>query len=228
MSNTGKSCISGWWLSAILALFLWYRNANYDRILAGYIFLNGLIQLIEYGIYSGADPKQSGQSLFIILWMQCLILGIGVFLFFKQIDKSVATQGQQILSSIAEANLILFSILFIGALIVSIFYNWDLRGTYNDNGYIEWTSSSDTLLGNWNLMYLLGIFLPFLLLLAYYSWASISITILLLYLLLTGIYVTINYPTNTLLSTWSYYMIGFAFLVWFLGLGETYSTGKIL
>ena len=66
---------------ALMSLFLWYRNQRYDRALSVFIFTLAMVQLIEYGIHSGADPEQSGRALFITLWLQCLVLAIGVYIF---------------------------------------------------------------------------------------------------------------------------------------------------
>lgn len=218
-----KTSISEWWLFALVALFLWYRNENYDRVMASYVFITGLIQLVEYGIYSGADALQAGRSIFIILWIQCLVLNIGVFLFLRDYNETDSSPLRQIVGTISGWILILYSVIFVVALFLLFTENWNLKGELSNNGYVEWKTEDTSILGNWNFLYLLGILIPFFLLLAYYSWADLHIAILLLYLVLSGVYVMIYYPTNSQLSMWSYYSIGFAFLAWFLGIFPSYN-----
>jgi len=113
MSWNAKSSIVSWWILALMSLFLWYRNEKYDRALSVFIFTIGLVQLIEYGIHSGTDPTQSGRALFIILWLQCLVLAIGVFIFIKSsTDPDNPSITENVVNIIAGWNLFLFAIIF--------------------------------------------------------------------------------------------------------------------
>jgi hypothetical protein len=111
MSCTGKSSVTAFWILLMMSLFLWYRNERYDRTLSVFVFTLGIIQLIEYGVQSGANPNQSGRMLFITLWLQCLVLAIGIFIFITGSPNSDNT--------IISWNIGIFSVIFVIAIILS-------------------------------------------------------------------------------------------------------------
>jgi len=208
----------------MMALFLWYRNELYDRALAIFVLMLGLIQLIEYGIHSGADPQQSGHALYITLWLQCLVLAIGVFLFIKSAVDTEINQGgeptlsENIITTIAGWNLILFAIVFVVALVLSFTSGATFSGAPGPSGHIEWYMNDGFLLGRWGWLYLIGLFVPLILIFAYFAWADIGIAILILYGVLSAAYVLANYPPAAFSSMWCYLAIGFAFLAWMIGI----------
>lgn len=203
----------------MMALFLWYRNERYDRALAIFVLTLGLIQLIEYGIHSGADPEQSGRALYITLWLQCLVLAIGVFLFINSsIDPEQPTISDNIIHAIAGWNLFLFAIIFVVTLVLSFTSGSKFSGAPGESGHIEWSKDGGSLLGNIGWLYIIGIFLPLALIFAYYSWADIGIAVLILYGVLSFAYVAANYPISSFSSMWCYIAVGFAFLAWFMGI----------
>jgi hypothetical protein len=219
MCFSSKASISSWWILALMSLFLWYRNERYDRALSVFVFTLGLIQLIEYGIHSGTDPNQSGRALFITLWLQCLVLAIGVFLF---IDGSYNAENpsttETIVHTISGWNLFLFAIIFVVGMIMSFTSDWIFSATPGPSGHIEWYMNGGSLLGKWGWLYLIGLFVPMFLIFAYYAWADVGIAILILYGILSAMYVISNYPSNAFSSMWCYLSIGFAFLAYFLGI----------
>ena len=89
------------------------------------------------------------------------------------------------------------------------------------SGYIEWYVNNDSMLGRWGWLYFLGIFTPLTLIFAYYLWADLQIAILILYGILSALYVFANYNSLAFSSVWSYLMVGFAFLAWFMGMLST-------
>ena len=219
MCFSAKASISSWWILALMSLFLWYRNEKYDRALSVFVFTLGLIQLIEYGIHSGADSAQSGRALFITLWLQCLVLAIGVFLFINgSYDSESASTTQRVVRIISGWNLFLFAIIFVVGLIMSFTAGWTFSGAPGSSGHIEWELNGGSLLGNWGWLYLIGLFVPMFLIFAYYAWADIAIAILILYGILSAAYVIANYPSNAFSSMWCYLSLGFAFLAYFLGI----------
>lgn len=216
---TAKASITSWWILAMMSLFLWYRNEKYDRALSVFVFTLGLIQLIEYGIHSGADPDQSGRALYITLWLQCLVLAIGVFLFISDsVDPDNPTLTENIVHTIAGWNLFLFAIVFVVALILSFISDNTFSGAPGKSGHIEWYMNDGMILGNWGWLYIIGLFVPLILIFAYYMWADIAIAILILYGALSAVYVMTNYPPNAFSSMWCYLSLGFAFLAFFLGI----------
>ena len=220
MCYTAKASITAWWILAMMALFLWYRNEAYDRAIAIFVFTLGLIQLIEYGIHSGADPMQSGQALYITLWLQCLVLAIGVFIFIKStIDNTDdPTLTENIVATIAGWNLFLFAVVFIVALVIALSSESSFSGAPGSSGHIEWYKDGGFILGRWGWLYLIGLFAPLILIFAYYTWADIGIAVLILYGVLSAAYVLANYPLAAFSSMWCYLAIGFAFLAWMIGI----------
>jgi hypothetical protein len=218
MSYNAKLSISSWWILVLMALFLWYRNEKYDRALSIFVFTLGLIQLIEYGIYSGADPKQSGQAIFLTLWLQCLVLAIGVFTFINNTITSTATTTQNIAHVIAGFNLFLFSIIFVICLVISFSPDISLTASLNSNEQIIWNQNNSSILNKWEWLYLIGIFIPLFLIFAYYMWADLEIAILILYGIFSVTYITTHYKITSFDNLWCYLTVGFVFLAWFLGI----------
>lgn len=220
MCFSAKASITSWWILAMFSLFLWYRNQDYDRALSVFVFTLALVQLIEYGIHSQTDPKQSGRALFITLWLQCLVLAITVFLFIegaRDVDNSTVTQN--VVHTIAGWNLFLFAIVFVIALVLS--FNDEFWAAPGPSGYIEWSNNGGSLLGHWGWLYIVGIFTPLFLIFAYYMWADIKIAILIIYGALSAAYVLVNYPTNIFGTIWAYLSVLFAALAWCLGIIPT-------
>ena len=219
MCFTAKASVTSWWILALLSLFLWYRNQQYDRALSIFVFTLGLVQLLEYGIHSGADPQQSGRALFITLWLQCLVLAIGVFIFINGArDPDNPTLSETIVHTIAGWNLFLFAIIFVVALVLSFTTESTFSGAPGESGHIEWYMNGGPLLGKWGWLYIIGILVPLLLIFAYYMWADIRIAILIIYGALSAAYVLSNYPPAAFSSMWCYLAVFFAFLAWFLGM----------
>ena len=224
MCFTAKASITSWWILAMMALFLWYRNEKYDRALSIFVFTLGLVQLLEYGIHSGADPNHSGRALFITLWLQCLVLAIGVFIFINDSkNQHNPTMTENIVHTIAGWNLFLFSIIFVISLIFSFASDNTFSGAPGSSGHIEWYMNDGHLLGKWGWLYIVGIFVPLFLIFAYYMWADVQIAVLIIYGTLSAAYVLSNYPLNAFSSMWCYLSIGFAFLAFFLGIIPSYT-----
>lgn len=227
MCYTAKASVTSWWILALIALFLWYRNERYDRALAVFVLTLGLIQLIEYGVHSRADPQQSGRAIYITLWLQTLVLAIGVFVFIRSQIGDTATISESIIHTIAGWNLFLFAIVFVVALVLAFTSGAQFSAAPGPSGHIEWYQNGGSLLGSWGWLYLVGIFLPLVLLFAYYCWADIPTAVLILYGALSAAYVVANYPSAAFSSMWCYIAVGFAFLAWFLGIipaGQSTST----
>lgn len=223
MCFTAKASVTSWWILALLAFFLWYRNERYDRALAVFVFTLGLIQLIEFGIHSGADPSQSGQALFITLWLQCLVLAIGVFIFINSMQEGVnSTLTQNVVHTIAGWNLFLFSIIFVVMLILSFTSYATFSAAPGPSGHIEWymirNGEREPILGNWGWLYLIGLFVPLILTFGYYLWADAGIAILIIYGVLSAAYVLVNYPPEAFTSMWCYLAVFFGFLAWTIGI----------
>lgn len=201
----------------MMSLFIWYRNERFDRALAIFVFALGLIQLIEYGVHSGVSPGQAGQALFLTLWLQCLVLSIGVFVFIKGArDPDETSTRENVVSLISGWNVVLFAVVFLAAVIYSFTANFSAAP--GPSGHVEWYTNGGAFLGRWGWLYLVGVFGSLFLLFAFYNFADLSLAILILYGLLSFAYVARNFERQAFTSMWCYFSVGFAFLVWFLGI----------
>ena len=224
-----KSSVTAWWLLAMMSLFLWYRNDKYDRALSIFVFTLGLSQLIEYGFCCGTDPQQTCKTLFLTLWLQCLVLAIGVFVFIKgSQNPDTPNFTQSMVHTIAGFNLFLFSIIFVIALVLTFVADMKFSGEHNKDGHIKWQLNNGSLLGNWTWLYLIGIFVPLFLIFAFYLWADIGIATLIIYGALSLAYIMMHYTETAYSSMWSYLTVGFAFLAWFTGILSPTTTTHII
>lgn len=224
MCFSAKASVSAWWILALLALFLWYRNDAYDRALAPFVLALGLIQLIEYGIHNNANGSQGGKALFITLWLQCLLLAIGVYIFIKVELAKNGTDigaGKKFLETLAVMNLILFSVIFIIALIYTFLSSAQFSAVVGASGHIEWYRNGHALMGNVGILYIIGVFVPLFLIFWYYGFSNIGIALLIIYGILSAAYVITNYPPEAFSSMWCYLAVGFAFLAWMIGIIPT-------
>lgn len=220
MSYTDKYSITAWWIIAFMSLILWYRNLKYDRIISVYIFTLALIQLIEYGIYSGTNKQQSARAVYITMWLQCLIFAIGVYIFINKsnhVKPGPATQLQKTINLLAGWNLFLFAAAFVVALTLSFTndFNFSLD---SDSDFVQYYVNDQPMLNNWGWLYILGSFSPLVLLILYFDYNDIASIILFLIGLFYMIYILNKYPHSCLASSWSYFGIIIAFVVWVLGM----------
>jgi len=217
---SANTSITSWWILAMMALFLWYRNIKYDRSLSVFVLTLGIVQLIEYGIQNGADPDQSGRALFITLWLQCLVLAISVFIFINSSikDKKEIPLTQTVVHNIAGWNLFFYAIVFIICLIFSFNKNLNFTNTRESvSGNTEISVNGGSILGIFSWIYVLGLFIPLLLIFGYYMWADIEMAILILYGIISTAYIMINHYKKTFSTIFCYLSVGFAFLSWFMG-----------
>lgn len=223
MCFSAKASFLAWCILSFMSLILWFRNKRYDRALAGFIFIIGLIQLVEYFIHiQSLDKNTAGKSLYLILWLQCLVLAGGVYLFIK--GKGAATTGgggSGVFTNIALGNLILFAFIFISAVVLAFtVYNYSFSGAPGKSGHVEWYRDGKPLLGTSGIFYLFGIFFPLLLLFLYYAIVvkkfDLGMLLLILYGILSACYVWKTFPPQAFSSMWCFLAVGFAFLVWSL------------
>ncbi len=200
---------------ALISLFLWYRNIKYDRALAVFILTLGLVQLIEYGIHSGTDTAQSTRAIFLTLWLQCLVLAIGVFVFVNAPSNSSDTSS--IISTLSGLNLILFSCVFV-AMLITAFTSSTFDADIDIDGIVNLTRNGNAILDKWEWLYLIGVFFPLFIIFMYYMYSDTEIAVLIIYGALAAAYVMAKYPKTAFNSIWCYMGIGFAFLAWFMGI----------
>lgn len=191
-----KDYLIAWWLFIIIFIFLWYRNHSYDRVIGVFIFVIGIVQLFYYGLKNGANEKQTNQAILISLWLQVLVISLATFVFFQKTN--------EFFQKISLFTLIIFSMIFI----FFFAYVMILNPVF-DNGDV---------LGYWTSLYFLGIFIPMILFFVYYEFKSLGTFFLIIFMLMTIAILLRNYPVNQLVCLFNYYMLGFAFLAFFIGL----------
>lgn len=215
MAFSPKESISSWWILVFMAMFLWYRNIKYDRVMSVFILMLGLVQLLEYAVYSGSNPHTTTRTMFITLWVQCLVLAIASFVFLKSQNQD--DPHIQVTTTLAGWNVFIFTIVFIAILIV-VFFSGGYFNAEINNDLISWSQNDRPLMGNYTWLYFLGIFIPLFLLFASYSFADLGLALLILYAALTAIYCASKYSENSMITIWCYYGVGFAFLAWLVGI----------
>lgn len=221
MCYDAKSSLLGWVVGTGLGLALWYRNWAYDRIFAAFIIIFSLIQLLEYGAHSMARGSQTSRLIYLVLWLQPFILAVMVYTYLP----NTITFWWLVLMSIA-----------LGVAIITLLFSSDNWTIYQGvEGHLVWERTIDgvspgevgqtrsgfmnlwTLPGSW--LYLLGLFVPILLLMWYsQGWLRMGMIILFLYGLITLFYTMTRYSTGEMGSMWCYYAVGFAMLVWLIPL----------
>lgn len=202
--NTAKNSLIAWWVLILIALFVWYRNQHYDRVYAVLIFIFAIIQLIEYGIASGVNNSQAGKAIFVGLWLQILVIAIAVYIYVK--------------TYVAAGALIMASLIFLIVILYVIFGKGHFSAFLNQQGFIEWKYNGEPMLYQWGWLYLLFLLIPFLLLLVADNFRNIGIPIFIAYGIATAIYVYLHFPLSQFGSIWTYLSIGFAFLVFYIGM----------
>lgn len=231
-----KESLIHWWLLAFIALFLWYRNNYYDRIFAVYFFVVALSWLIQYGFLSGASDQQSGNSIYIILWLQCMVLAIGVFTYLRNHQPTLMDPHQRTATYLSGINLFVYAVITLIAILYIVFgqtrHVLEVNGGgvgggvggggvgLGGEGGISWTTNgTDTILGPWyvNVIYILGIMIPLILLFVWYEFKDFGLLLLMVYILLS-IMLALWQSSPQFLPALNYYMIGFAFVTFMIGI----------
>lgn len=197
MSHISKYTLIAWLLIAYLSLLLWFRNLNLDRVFAPFLFCIGLLFLFLFAIYSGMNLYIAIRCIYLIIWLQIIVLCISLFIY----KKNEFTGFLLIISSLIFIVSIfyIFSKMFTNKLIIS---------NYND------ILSTKNLLSYWWILYLVLLLLALVFLL-YINSNKLGLIILIFYILLTSVYMyTYNY---TIFNTQFIYLCsGFCFLVWMI------------
>jgi hypothetical protein len=219
MCFSAKLSITTWYILSVLALFLWYRNDIYDRSLAGLILSFAIVQLIEYGIFSGANAEQSTKAIFIVLWLQCLILSIGSFLYIGDPSKDeILSIKDSTISTIAKWNMFFYAFIFMVALIYTFTSDTDFSLSTDRTGLISYYRDGDPLLNNLNWLYLAGIFIPLFLIFFKDAITILSMGAIILAGVFIGLYILANYERPFRISIWCYMSSILAFVIWSVGL----------
>jgi hypothetical protein len=208
-----KEKLVTWWILFILTLFLWYRNFEYDRIIAIFLFLSALIQIFEYSVYCGADPQKEGYKIYLSLWLQCLSLCLAVYIYIKS---SPIVDNSPLALALSGWLTFIFALIFIAAILYLLNYQTYISGEILQDG-IAWRMNDSNFLGNFLWLYLIGIFAPFILLFAFSGFNNIGLLLLLIYLIAVVLLLFTN-SRELFISRWIYFSVGLGFLAWMIGI----------
>lgn len=203
-----KESILGFSIMLGISLALYIRNGEYDKIIAALFVIISLIQLIEYLYHSkNITSENGGKLLHIILWLQLAVFGVGLYLHFKTIATAVW--------AIFFVMLLVGSILNIG------------NGTFSvtrERGHLVWNRKSSSyknlstsILGYFGVLYIIGLFGPFLIVQYYENWRNKKIWLILLSLLIATFSMRAFYPSINFASMWCYSAVGVIFTAWVAG-----------
>lgn len=197
MISYTKQYLINWWLLVFISFLLWYRNRDYDRIIAVFTFVVAIIDLLQYGVFSGMSEKEAGKSIYIALWAQILVLAIATHVYVKEGISMIYFIVMAIVSSI----FIIYGMMCNGDKLIA-----NCQGWFNDD--------NPNILGVWWWVYLLGLFIP-VLLIAYYK--NASILTLIFYAIGISIYVICSCSEMSFWGpSWFLLATGFAFITWLL------------
>lgn len=198
MAYSMKSSLLAWWLLLIIAVFLWYRNDKFDRIIAAVSIVIAMVQLIEYGIYNNMNPKQGGKMVYIVLWLIAFIFSLSVLLMTR--------------TSYSLIWFILVSIVFLFAASYIFLSKKDDKFTVrNDNGYLIYKFE-----GVW--LFIISLFVPLFLLMSFYNWENVGLYLILAYLIISAIMIYHYLGWERFPSIWCYSFVGIVFIVWLSGM----------
>ncbi len=200
MCFTAEASMMALIIILVIVVMLWWRNEKYDRVIAALLLAVSLIQLVEYLRHKGSiDSTQGGRYIFLVLWLQILVLTIAVYLYLR--------------STLAFVLMLIAIGVFIWALSYQATYATDVGPT----GHLEWKENGGPILGNMNWVYGLGLLLPLLVVQAALGWTDVGLWLILAVLVLTYAWTSYAYPGAPFPSLWCYAAVAVAFTAWLVG-----------
>ena len=158
MCFDSRSSLLAFTLSYTIAWYLFERNQNYDRWLAGFILVFSSIQLLEGGLWKVMENKGDHTEALNDLLTRLIL----IFLLMQPLIQSYLGYkytGSQILG--------VMSIVFLCMLIYGFYRVWQSKpGQFNsyvgNKGHLVWEDkdSPNSFLGATGVLYMLGLFIP--------------------------------------------------------------------
>ena len=143
MCYSAPVSIAAWILANTIALYLWFRNRNYDRWNALFIATFTLIQLVEAGLWANLCdvPMNVLLTSFIVplLLLQPLVQSSAGYYYTRQWF------------------LLVLAVVFLVLLFGSAFHMSKTSTTVGPHGHLAWTPWSSSLL---TIIYVFGLFVP--------------------------------------------------------------------
>lgn len=204
MCYTAKDSILSFLVMGGLSIALLIRNKGYDYIFFCLLIIVSLIQLCEYFRHAGYwSADTTGRAIFIVLWLQVVAFAFGMFSYFD-----------------TQLTLIWLA-LFIFVFIIAVFYS--TQHTFSareEGGHLVWGQDGQKgkIMGgmpSW--LYMVGLIVPFFIILYYSGWSNVGIWILLAAVIFSIFFTRFLYPAIHFPSLWCYSAIGIAFVAWLVG-----------
>ena len=204
MYSAARSSIISWWILIVLALIVWYRNFEYDRVFSSFLFVLALMQLIQFVAFNYSSPQETGASYFMCFWLQCLFLSAGAFWLLYNTPLWAVAAG------IFALEVIIFAIMIFFACTSTFTIDMSDRD-------IQWYNNGGDILGDYGILYIFALIIPMFLILLWYVnyppllmliftfilvvvggtvnsgmlWSSLALAIGFIYVLSTSVYYTI-------------------------------------
>lgn len=173
------SSLLAWTISYTIAMYLFYRNRNFDRWNAGFIICFATVQVLEAGLWSTQEDKTKGDHSSNIndLLTRLILIALvtqplfQTYLGYTSLTKAGARGDPK--GRIITDVLKFMSFIFVGVLLWSFYRIWkskpgDFSSKPGPNGHMVWSDAkSPNFLGGTtspliNAVYFLGLFLPLL------------------------------------------------------------------
>lgn len=188
----------------MVSLLIWYRNHTYDRVMAGILFMLGLISLIGYGCHSALKPRTAGSLIIVSIIMLLIVVAFGVY---------IHTNNYFSLTAGGAAVVLLFAVGF------DIFsgqskYSARVRGAGSSP---EWKWDGGDILGGWLFIFIGIIIVSWVCMLYKYDFCDIGLYFIGAYVFFTLLYAVLFSESFQMGATWFGLLTGLALVAWFIG-----------
>lgn len=203
MCLTVKESLSALIIIIVISVLLFIRGNDYDKLVAALFLIISLIQVAEYLFHAGLiTPDTGGRMIYLILWLQVAVFAVGLHVQFR--------------TDFTACWALLFTTIFVAALFYSLDKSFNVTKEY---GHLVWTKENEdgNILGTSAILYMIGLFAPFLIIQYYEKWNNISVWLIFAALILSFLLVKAFYPKLVFSSLWCYSAIGVLFVAWLVG-----------
>jgi hypothetical protein len=158
MCFDSRSSLLAWSLSYTIAWYLFDRNKNYDRWIAGFIIIFSCIQLLEGGIWTMIENHKD-HSIEINDLLTRLILIVLLMQPFLQTYLGYKYTNSKILGVMC---FVFFAMIIWGFYRIYKSKPGDFNSTVGPKGHLQWNDkqSPDSFIGWVSILYMIGMFLP--------------------------------------------------------------------
>jgi hypothetical protein len=203
MCINAKSSLLSFGIMAGIALALFIRNEQYDKLLATLLITIAIIQLWEYFYHTGSIHSDTiGRGIFITLWLQVAVLAFALYWHFK--------------TNLTTVWIGIYIPIFIFAFFYAMGTSFSVT---KEAGHLVWTRGEHhgSILGSYSSwVYLIGLVAPILIILYYNNWQNTGMWIILLAIALSIGFVKWFYPSIVFPSMWCYSATFIAFTFWLI------------